>query len=61
MVGPALTPGSPSYKNVKGDVLGCDAPTGRKLWTFHTIPRKGEFGYETWLNGSADYSGNAGV
>jgi quinoprotein glucose dehydrogenase len=61
MVGPALTPNSPSYKNVKGDVMGFDARTGKKLWAFHTIPRKGEFGYETWLNGSADYSGNAGV
>jgi len=61
MVGPALTPNSPSYKNVKGDVMGFDARTGRKLWVFHTIPRKGDFGYDTWLNGSADYSGNAGV
>src|SRR5438477_1498012 len=61
MVGPALTPNTPSYKNVKGDVMGFDARTGRKLWVFHTIPRKGEFGYDTWLNGSADYTGNAGV
>ena len=32
-----------------------------KLWEFHTIPQKGEPGYETWLNGSADYTGNTGV
>jgi quinoprotein glucose dehydrogenase len=61
MIGPALTPSTPSYKNVKGDVMGFDARTGKKLWVFHTIPRKGEFGYDTWLNGSADYSGNTGV
>jgi quinoprotein glucose dehydrogenase len=61
MVGPALTPNTPSYKNVKGDVMGFDARTGKKLWAFHTIPRKGEFGYDTWLKGSADYSGNTGV
>jgi quinoprotein glucose dehydrogenase len=61
MIGPALTPSTPSYKNVKGDVMAFDARTGKKLWVFHTIPRKGEFGYETWLNGSADYSGNTGV
>jgi quinoprotein glucose dehydrogenase len=61
MVGPALTPSTPSYKNVKGDVMGFDARTGKKLWVFHTIPRKGEFGYDTWLNGSADYTGNTGV
>ena len=35
--------------------------TGAKLWEFHTIPQKGEPGYETWLNGSADYTGNTGV
>jgi quinoprotein glucose dehydrogenase len=61
MVGPALTPATPSYRNVKGDVMGFDARTGKKLWVFHTIPRKGEFGYDTWLNGSADYTGNTGV
>jgi quinoprotein glucose dehydrogenase len=61
MVGPAGTPSSPSYKNVKGDVMGFDARTGKKLWVFHTIPRKGEFGYDTWLNNSADYTGNTGV
>jgi quinoprotein glucose dehydrogenase len=61
MVGPALTPNSPSYKNVKGDVMGFDVKTGKKLWVFHTIPRKGEYGYETWLDGSADYTGNTGV
>ncbi len=61
MVGPALTPNSPSYNNVKGDVTAFDVRTGKKLWVFHTIPRKGEPGYDTWLNGSADYTGNAGV
>src|SRR4029453_5895660 len=28
---------------------------------FHTIPRRGEFGFDTWLNDSADAVGNAGV
>jgi quinoprotein glucose dehydrogenase len=63
VIGPALTQGgtSPNRENVKGDVLAFDVRTGRKLWVFHTIPRKGEPGYETWHDGSADYSGNAGV
>jgi quinoprotein glucose dehydrogenase len=63
VIGPALTQGgvNPNKENVKGDVLAFDARTGKKLWVFHTIPRKGEPGYETWLNGSADYTGNTGV
>ena len=63
IVGPALTQGgtSPNRENVKGDVMAFDVRTGRKLWTFHTIPRFGEPGFETWLNESAVYSGNVGV
>ncbi len=63
IVGPALIEGSrpKSKTNAKADVMAFDVRTGKKLWTFHTIPRPGEFGYDTWLNGSAEYSGNAGV
>lgn len=50
-----------SEVNVKGDIRGFDARTGDLLWTFKTIPERGEVGYETWLNGSAEYTGNAGV
>ncbi len=50
-----------SMRNIKGDVRGFDARTGELLWTFHTIPAVGEFGYDTWEDGSAEYSGNAGV
>jgi len=63
VIGPALTQGgtAPNKENVKGDVMAFDVRTGKKLWVFHTIPRFGEPGYETWLNESATYSGNAGV
>jgi quinoprotein glucose dehydrogenase len=44
-----------------GDIRGFDAKTGKHLWTFHVVPRKGEFGADTWLDGSADFSGNSGV
>lgn len=50
-----------SYRNNKGSARAYDVRTGRKLWEFHTIPQKGEPGYETWLNGSAEYTGNTGV
>jgi quinoprotein glucose dehydrogenase len=50
-----------SFRNNKGYVRGYDVRTGKRLWTFHTIPQKGEPGYETWLDGSAEYTGNTGV
>ncbi|HTE47247.1 MAG TPA: PQQ-binding-like beta-propeller repeat protein, partial [Gemmatimonadaceae bacterium] len=50
-----------SYKNNKGYIRGFDVRTGKRLWTFHTIPKKGEPGYETWDNGSAEFTGNTGV
>jgi quinoprotein glucose dehydrogenase len=63
VVGPAhdVAMRPPSKANLKGDVRGYDVRTGRHLWTFHTIPAPGEPGYETWLEGSAEYTGNAGV
>ena len=50
-----------SKRNVKGFVRGFDVRTGKRLWIFHTIPKPGEFGYNTWEEDSADYTGNAGV
>jgi quinoprotein glucose dehydrogenase len=50
-----------SMRNNKGYVRGFDVRTGKRLWIFHTIPKKGEFGYDTWENGSAEYTGNTGV
>jgi quinoprotein glucose dehydrogenase len=50
-----------SKTNYKGYVRAFDVHSGKRLWIFHTIPVKGEFGYDTWLNGSAEYTGNAGV
>jgi glucose dehydrogenase len=31
-----------------GDIRGWDARTGKLVWTFHTVPRKGEPGNDTW-------------
>jgi quinoprotein glucose dehydrogenase len=39
--------GSPA-KGAYGDIRGWDAKTGKLLWTFHTVPRPGEAGSETW-------------
>jgi len=57
-----LAGGAPRSKtNAKGYIRGFDARTGKRLWIFHTIPRPGEFGNDTWLNDSWSYTGNAGV
>jgi quinoprotein glucose dehydrogenase len=50
-----------SMRNNKGYARGFDVRTGKRLWIFHTVPKKGEPGYETWENGSAEYTGNTGV
>ena len=56
------TGGNPrSRANVKGYVRGYDVRTGERLWIFHTIPRPGQVGRETWLSDSAVYTGNTGV
>ena len=56
------TGGNPrSRENVKGFVRGFDVLSGERLWIFHTIPLPGEYGYESWLDGSAKYTGNTGV
>ena len=36
-----------------GDTRAFDAITGKLVWTFHTVPRPGEFGYDTWEENSA--------
>ncbi|HLK48796.1 MAG TPA: pyrroloquinoline quinone-dependent dehydrogenase [Bryobacteraceae bacterium] len=34
----------------RGDIRAWDAGTGKLVWTFHTVPRPGEPGHETWLD-----------
>ena len=50
-----------SMKNVKGYIRGFDVRTGKRTWIFHTIPRPGEFGIETWEDDSWAYTGNTGA
>jgi len=42
-----------------GDVRAYDVRTGKLRWTFHTIPRPGEFGYDTWPEDAWKTSGAA--
>jgi quinoprotein glucose dehydrogenase len=50
----AATAGPAIFKHVivvpgfEKDVWGFDVVSGKQLWTFHTVPHPGEFGYDTW-------------
>ena len=63
VVGAALQAGTAprSKENTKGYVRGYDVRSGKRIWTFHTIPHPGEFGNDTWLNDSWAYTGNTAV
>ena len=62
VVGAAHLPGGTpkSRTHEKGYIRAYDVRTGKRLWIFHTIPQKGEFGNETWEQESWAYTGNAG-
>jgi quinoprotein glucose dehydrogenase len=46
--------GSNGGSGPAGDTRAFDAKTGKLVWTFHTVPRPGEFGYDTWKEGGAE-------
>ena len=50
---PETLPGTP------GDIRAFDVNTGKIRWTFHTIPRPGEFGYDTWPKDAYKIAGGA--
>lgn len=47
------------YGSAPGDLRAYDVLSGKLTWTFHTIPRPGEFGYETWPKDAWKYVGGA--
>ena len=61
VVGNSIGDTSRTRQMPPGDVQAYDVRTGKKLWTFHTVPKEYEAGYDTWLNGSAEYTGNSNV
>lgn len=38
--------------NVPGTIRGFDIRTGKQLWKFNLVPQPGEYGADTWKNGS---------
>ncbi len=61
IIGAAHSARATKPEHEKGYIRGYDVRTGKRLWTFHTIPRPGELGNDTWLNDSWSYTGNVGV
>ena len=63
VVGAALASGSApvSKVNVPGYIRGFDVRTGKRIWTFRTVPQPGELGHETWEKNSWKYTGNTGA
>jgi len=49
------------YGSAPGDIRAFDVRTGKLVWTFHTIPRPGEYGYETWPKDAWKRVGGANV
>jgi len=49
--------GEGPYPEAPGHIRGWDAKTGQRRWIFHTIPKPGEFGHETWSGDSWKYTG----
>ncbi len=61
IAGSNISDGPTSKEAPRGDIFGFDVRTGKKLWTFHSVPQGQEFGRETWENGAADYTGGTNV
>lgn len=61
ILGSAISDSTVYPKSPPGDVQAFDVRTGKRVWTFHTIPQKGEFGNDTWEDNSWQTSGHANV
>jgi len=48
-------------EQIPGWIRAFDVRTGKVRWTFQTVPPKGEFGSETWSDGSSEYAGKVTV
>ncbi|MGH9256024.1 MAG: PQQ-binding-like beta-propeller repeat protein, partial [Vicinamibacterales bacterium] len=61
IVGSSMSDSPPNKEGTPGDVRAYDVRTGRLRWTFHVVPRVGEFGIDTWRNDSWAYTGHANL
>ena len=63
IVGAAFTFGGATEapEALKAKITAYDVATGALRWRFNTIPTSTEFGHDSWQEGSAAFTGNAGV
>src|SRR5262245_60287868 len=61
VVGNSITDQVYDRRAPPGIVHAFDVRTGKRVWSFNPIPRAGEFGADTWLDSSSEYSGSANV
>ena len=61
LLGQSMTDTFITKEDIRGDVRAFDVRTGELRWLFHTIPQAGEFGTDTWGDGSWEYTGHAPV
>ena len=61
IVGSSMSDRTPIMEWAPGYVQAFDVHTGKLKWAFHTVPRDGEFGADTWQDHSNRYTGNVNV
>lgn len=61
IVGAAMSDSPMQRRMPRGYVRGYDIRSGRLMWRFNPVPQPGEFGNDTWEDGSWEYSGNANL
>ncbi len=61
IAGAGISDGPQNKEAVRGDVSGFDVRTGKRLWTFRSIPQPGEYGNDSWEGNAAEYTGNTNV
>jgi quinoprotein glucose dehydrogenase len=61
VAGAGISDGPQNKEAVRGDVSGFDVRTGKRLWTFRSVPQPGEYGNDTWEDNAAEYTGNTNV
>jgi quinoprotein glucose dehydrogenase len=49
------------YDDPPGWIRAYDVLSGKLMWTFHTVPQPGEFGYDTWPPDAYKFTGGANV